>query len=88
MFAIGQRVIFNPGGSKWKGGFLKDAVGTIVCSGSYSDTYVIALDEAPENDTGLSEYDPRTCRFESAECYIVPYNDGPAVQIKTLEAFI
>lgn len=88
MFTVGQRVIFNPGGSKWLGGDLKDAVGTIVRKGSYSTTYIIALDKAPEDNTGLSGYEPVTFSFEAYEGFIVPYNDGPAVQVKTLEAFI
>ena len=86
MFTVGQRVIFNPGGSKWHGD-LSDGIGTIVRRGSYS-TYIIALDKAPEDNTGLSGYEPVTFSFESAEDYIVPYDDGPAVQVKTLEAFI
>lgn len=87
MFTVGQRVIFNPGGSKWHGD-LSDGIGTIVRKGSHSTTYIIALDKAPEDNTGLSGYEPVTFSFESAEDYIVPYNDGPTVQIKTLEAFI
>lgn len=87
MFTVGQRVIFNPGGSKWPGKLI-DGIGTIVRKGSYSTTYIIALDKAPEDNTGLSGYEPVTFSFESDEGFVVPYNDGPAVQVKTLEAFI
>lgn len=87
MFTVGQRVIFNPDGSKWPGKLI-DGIGTIVRNWARSTTYIIALDKAPEDNTGLSGYEPVTFSFESAEDYIVPYDDGPAVQVKTLEAFI
>lgn len=87
MFAIGQRVIFNPGGSQW-GGYLRDGIGTIVDSRPYTNVYVVMLDEAPACDEGLPNYNPSTRTFHSSGDYLVSYDDSPAVQIKTLEAFI
>lgn len=87
MFAIGQRVIFNPGGSKWPG-YLRDGIGTIVANALRPNSYVVMLDEAPECDAGLSGYDPAARTFRSSGDYLVSYDDSPAVQIKTLEAFI
>ena len=68
-FCIGDRVIFNAGGTEWFE--LRDATATIIAQSDDmgDDVFKIQLDRdiTPGSTFGLSDYDERTRTFYSGE---------------------